>query len=59
MKETAIEIGKTCNLILPENQIDCIDLASSSEDDDTIETFKEKIQKIYSFYMNVLYFLYR
>lgn len=54
MKETAIEIGKTCNLIQSENQIDCIDLASLSETEDNVEKLKNKIQKVYSKYIKVL-----
>jgi len=59
LKETAIEIGKTGNLIPPENQTECIDLASSSENEDTIEMFKKKIQKLYSNYINVIDILFR
>jgi magnesium-transporting ATPase (P-type) len=46
-KETAIEIGKSCKLIKDRHIMDCIDLASNSDEPDTRETFKIKFENIY------------
>lgn len=51
-KETAIEIGKSCKLILPD-EMDQIDLANTHEIEDNKEEVKFKIDKwFYTFYTN-------
>lgn len=52
-KETALEIGKTCNLILEESVMEGIDLASPSEKDDTVEVFEKRFNKAYDKYILV------
>lgn len=51
-KETAIEIGKSCRLIEENNLMECIDLTSGSEVQDTREIFKIKFERIFQKYEN-------
>lgn len=46
-KETAVEIGKSCKLILREDVMDEIDLASPSDKDDNLDQFTMKLDTAY------------
>ncbi len=51
-KETAIEIGKSCKLVLHHSLMDELDLASPSSKDDTKEIFEAKLDDAYRKYYN-------